>query len=239
LASETLAIHLVLPALLVLGLAYAADALRRVAAERTRRERLAIETERRRIAWELHDSAKQRLHAANLLVSALHGRVPDDLAEIVQRAEVELESAAADMDTSLAELRSPLEGRPLHEALAERAAELAARGGPTIEVHGTAPPLEPLVGAHVYRIACEAMTNALRHAEAERIDVLVETTQTGVRVNVVDDGVGLPDQRRPHATGILAMQSRAASIGADLSMHRTDGGGTHVLLDLNVIGARA
>ena len=53
--------------------AYAAEALRRLAVERTTRERLAIEAERRRIAWELHDSAKQRLHAAHLLVTLAAG----------------------------------------------------------------------------------------------------------------------------------------------------------------------
>jgi signal transduction histidine kinase len=236
---ETLAIHLVLPALMVFGLAYAADALRRAVIERDRRERMAIEAERQRIAWDLHDSAKQRLHAAHLLVSALAGRVDPELAVVVQRAQIELESAAADMDTSLAELRSPLEGRPLHQALADRARELSSSDGPMIEVHGSAQALPPLAGAHIYRIACEAMTNALRHARATRIDVLVETTPTGVRLNVVDDGIGIPQQSRPHATGILAMHSRAASIGAELTVQRGDSGGTNVVVDLNVIGATA
>ena len=72
-STETLAIHLSLPTLLVGGLAYVCDTLRRLSEERSQRERLAIEAERRRIAWELHDSAKQRLHAAHLLVSSLSG----------------------------------------------------------------------------------------------------------------------------------------------------------------------
>jgi signal transduction histidine kinase len=233
LTSETLVIHLVLPALTVFGLAYATDALRRAQLERNRRERLAIEAERQRIAWELHDSAKQRLHAAHLIISSLDGRVEPPLAAAVQRASIELESAAADMDTSLAELRSPLEGRPLHEALAARAGEMSPNGdGPKVVVSGAAPPLPPLVAAHVYRISCEAITNALRHADATQIDVVVESTDEGVRVNVLDDGVGMPDHSRPHATGILAMRSRAASIGATLSITPRDEGGTHVLVDL-------
>ena len=104
-------------------------------------ERLAIEAERKRIAWELHDSAKQRLHAAHLLVTSLHGRVPAPLDKTVSRAAVELESAASDMDTSLAELRSPLEGRRLDEALRIRADELAPSGEPRIVVTGRAPDL--------------------------------------------------------------------------------------------------
>jgi signal transduction histidine kinase len=233
LTSETLVVHLTLPALLIFGLGYATDAMRRLQAERTRRERLAIETERRRIAWELHDSAKQRLHAAHLLVSSLENRVDGDVVPAVQRASIELESAAADMDTSLAELRSPLEGRPLHIALAERAESMAPEGGPAITVHGRAPDLPPLVAAHVYRIGCEALTNALRHAGATAIAVELEPQGAGLRMAIADDGSGLPGNRRPHATGILAMQARAASIGAQLHIgERGTGGGTEVVVEV-------
>jgi signal transduction histidine kinase len=216
--------------MLVVALAYAAEALRRLSAERSARERLAIEAERKRIAWELHDSAKQRLHAAHLLVTSLQGRVASPLHATVARAAVELESAASDMDTSLAELRSPLEGRRLDEALRERAVELAAGGGPQIEVHGQAPELPPLVGAHAYRIAGEALTNALRHADAKTIAVTFSSPPGLLRVAVRDDGRGLPDTTRPGANGLLAMENRAATIGARLTV--TSGDGTLIELDI-------
>ncbi len=220
--------------LLVASLAYAAEALRRLSDERATRERLAIESERRRIAWELHDSAKQRLHAAHLLVCSLQGRVPDNLEPTVGRAAIELESAASDMDTSLAELRSPLEGRPLEEALLARTLELApADRGPAIRVHGKAPRLEPLVAAHVYRIGCEAITNALRHAEANRIDVELSTRSDWLRLTIRDDGRGLPAEVRPGASGLLAMHNRAATIGARLELLGSgDGPGTAIHLDV-------
>ncbi len=195
-STETLAIHVSLPFLLVVALAYAAEALRRLADERTAHERLAIEAERKRIAFELHDSAKQRLHAAHLLVTSLLGRVPEPLEQTVARAAVELESAASDMDTSLAELRSPLEGRRLDEALRARVDELARDGGPRIDVHGEAPDLSALVGAHAYRIASEALTNALRHADATGIDITFSRPPGLLRVSVRDDGRGLPEQGR-------------------------------------------
>jgi len=232
-STETLAIHLTLPLLLVASLAYATDALRRLDAERAERERLAIESERRRIAWELHDSAKQRLHAAHLLVSSLHGRVPRDLARTVGRASVELESAAAEMDTSLAELRSPLEGRPLEEALRARADELAPDDRPRIDVRGRAPALSPLVAAHVYRIASEAMTNALRHADATAIDIAIEVVDGSLRLHVRDDGRGLPADRRPGASGLFAMESRAATIGGRLALGAPESG-SGTTIDLEV-----
>jgi signal transduction histidine kinase len=232
-SAETLAIHLTLPLLLVPSLAYATDALRRLDRERAERERLAIRGERQRIAWELHDSAKQRLHAAHLLVSSLHGRVPREVARTVGRASVELESAAAEMDTSLAELRSPLEGRPLEQALRERAEELAPDGRPRITVHGSSPPLSPLVGAHVYRIGSEAITNALRHADATTIDVSIDAPGSRLQLRVRDNGRGLPRDRRPGASGLFAMESRAATIGGRLELGSAGNGtGTTVFLEV-------
>ena len=232
-STETLAIHVSLPFMLVSALAYAADALRRLEAAQSARERLAIEAERKRIAWELHDSAKQRLHAAHLLVTSLHGRVPAPLDKTVSRAAVELESAASDMDTSLAELRSPLEGRRLDEALRARAEELAPSGRPRIDIHGQAPALSPLVGAHAYRIAAEALTNALRHADARKIEIRFATADGTLRIAVRDDGRGLPTHRRPGASGLLAMENRAATIGARLAVVAPEhGDGTLVELDI-------
>ena len=236
-STETLAIHISLPFLLVCSLAYAADSLRRLVRERAERERLAIEAERRRIAWELHDSAKQRVHAAHLLVTSLQDRVAPELARLVGRATVELESASSDMDTSLAELRSPLEGRSLDKALRARAAELAPDGRPSIIVQGASPVLPPLVGAHVYRIACEAIVNALRHADATTITVRLAGEDDIFTVAIRDDGRGLSIDKRPGATGLRAMENRAATIGADLILTTPpDGPGTLVELILPLRG---
>ena len=232
-STETLAIHVTLPFSLVAALAYAAEALRRLATEQSARERLAIEAERKRIAWELHDSAKQRLHAAHLLVTSLHGRVPAPLEQTVNRAAIELESAAADMDTSLAELRSPLEGRRLDTALRARAVELAPSGEPRIEFDGTAPELPPLIGAHAYRVATEALTNALRHADATKIRLTFKRGDGSLRLSVQDNGRGLPEHRRTGASGLLAMENRAATIGARLTVGTPENGiGTLVILDI-------
>ena len=97
--------------------------------------------------------------------------------------------------------------------------------------------MPPLVGAHAYRIASEALTNALRHADASAIDVAL--TQAGGRLRVVvhDDGRGLPEQPRPGATGLVAMENRAASIGATLRVGAPEGGsGTRIELDIPLNG---
>lgn len=236
-STETMAIHVLLPGMVCFGIAYAADVVRRLHAERERREHLAVQAERRRIAWELHDSAKQRVHAAHLMVSAMRGRTQPETAPVLEQALAELESAASDMDTSLAELHSPLEGRPLVTALRGRAEELARASGVAITVNGEDRPLPPLAGAHAFRIASEAMTNAVRHAAATTITADVRVGDDALHLTVDDDGIGLPAgtgaDRGGH--GLLAMRSRATSLGGEVRVGAgADGRGTSVQLVLPV-----
>jgi signal transduction histidine kinase len=231
---ETLATHLFVPILVTTALAYAGALLGRLREERERSERLAIQTERQRIAWELHDSAKQRVHAAHLLISALDGHVADTQDEIVTGALAELRSATADMETSIAELRSPIDGRPIDALLRQRAAELSVAGGRLITVEGRLPALPPLVSAHAYRIAAEALTNAVRHAQARAIRVLMTSADQETVVTVEDDGVGLDHSAAPvEGHGMRSMRGRAETIGAALDISPgSDGRGTRVTLRL-------
>ena len=227
---EILATHLALPGVVTLGLAYAADVLHRLEAEQRTAQNLAVETERRRIAWELHDSAKQRLHAAHLVLSSIP---PSEQLELGLE---QLRGAAADMETSIAELRSPLEGRPLDVALRRRAEELRAMGeGVEVEIQGTAPELPTVAANHAYRILAEAMTNAVRHAGATRVRVRVGADEHGgLRASVEDDGRGLPSTIRPGANGLRTMRSRAFAIGGRLSIGSSEGGADGVRVHLEV-----
>jgi signal transduction histidine kinase len=230
---ETVATHLMVPIVVTLALAYAAELLKRLHAERERSERLAIQAERQRIAWELHDSAKQRVHAAHLVLSAAVTRASDGVRGAIEHALTELGAAAADMDTSVAELRAPLDSRPVGELLRRRAEELGAAAGATVEVSGSLPALPPLVAVHAYRIACEAMTNAVRHSGAGRIAVRLVDGPEGCAVVVTDDGVGMPLRPRPGSHGLRTMRSRAESIGGRLDIRAgEDGAGTVVELTL-------
>jgi len=228
---ETIATHLMVPLVVVLALAYAADVLDRLRDERVRSEGLAVESERQRIAWELHDSAKQRVHAAHLVLSALQGQVAGSQAELVECALAELRAAGADMDTSVAELRTPLEGRSVQHLLGERADQLAAVSAAQISLSGTLGELPEHVAAHVYRICAEALTNAVRHSDAARIDVVLSRNGSAATIEVCDDGRGLPPQRRPGSNGLRSMRARAETIDAALSIGPGRGGrGTRVEL---------
>jgi signal transduction histidine kinase len=223
---ESFSTHLMVPLLVTASLAYAADLLDRLRAERARAERLALEAERRRIGWELHDSAKQRVHAAHLILSAMDTNGP------VRHAIGELDAAVADMDRSLHDLRSPLPAADLAHALRVRAAELALAGRTQVDVTGAAPGLAPFVSIHAYRVAAEALTNAVRHAGARHVAVDVDHGDDRLVVRIADDGRGLPRDLEP-GNGMRSMHSRARALNAELAFE-TDHAGRGTVVTLAV-----
>jgi len=235
---ETVTTRLLTPWLLAVALAYAQRLLDRLGEERERSERLAVQTERQRIAWELHDSAKQRVHAAHLVLTMVRDRVDEREGPLLDQALDQLSAATGDMATSVAELREPQDGRPLEEIVAHRARELEGATRARIDVTGRAPALPPLVAAHATRIAGEALTNAVRHAAARHIEVRLEGDPDTLRVMVRDDGQGLPGDLRPGSNGLRSMRERAATIGGHLEVSGADGGGTMVALEVPLDRAR-
>ncbi|MDQ3768637.1 MAG: ATP-binding protein [Actinomycetota bacterium] len=229
---ETVTTRVLTPLMVTLALAYAQRLLNRLDEERERSERLAVQTERQRIAWELHDSAKQRLHAAHLVLTMVRDRIQDADRALLDQALGELGKATGDMQTSVAELHTPIDGRPLGEIVAQRALELGAVTRADIRVEGRAPTLPPLVAAHATRIAGEALTNAVRHAGAQRIKVELGGSRQLLRITVRDDGRGLPEELRPGSNGLRSMRERAATIGGTLEVEHADGGGTVVALEV-------
>lgn len=236
---ESFATHLMVPMIIVIALAYGAAVLRRLQQERNRSERLAVEAERRRIAWELHDSAKQRVHAAHLMLSQYRRRERAGVHEpMLDQALAELRAASADIETSLTELRSPLDEHGLGEGLRKRAAELERLSGVRIEVAGDAPDLSPTVAAHAFRVVGEAVTNAVRHAGAELVRVRLDGAGGRLRAEVIDDGRGFPPDVRPGSNGLRSMRARAAMLGGQLEIgERGDEPGTVVTLDVPLDGA--
>jgi two-component system sensor histidine kinase UhpB len=227
--SESFATHLLIPLLVVVGLGHATRQLDQLDSERERTEALALEGERRRIAWELHDSAKQRIHAAQLVLSSLASAHPAD-AERLRFAQAELDGSTADLDASLTELRTTLGGLRLDEALSRRADELQHASGVEITVRGRAPSLPTFAAVHAYRVACEAINNAIRHAQATHIDVVLEDRARTLLVAVRDDGRGIDDALP--STGLESMESRAQQLGAKLRITGGDRDGTSVELEL-------
>ena len=220
---ESFATQLMVPMLVVLALAYSGGLLRRLEEERNRSEELALDAERRRIALALHDSAKQRVHAAHLVLSAIGRSTPNRQTAAIEHAMEDLRAAAIELDANLSELRAPLGARSLESALCERAAELeSVADGPPIEMSGELPELPSFVAAHAFHIVSEAMTNAARHAEAQKITVQLGHGDGVIQAVVSDDGSGMPGPPGPAAHGIRSMVERAEILGGALTISATD-----------------
>lgn len=178
---------------------------------------------REQLARDLHDTVAHHVSAmairaqAGLAVSATH---PGAAAEALRVIEAE---AARALDEMRAIVRVLRRDRPAEPAPGRRIADiegLASRGGshhPAVEVEisGDLDGLSSSVESAVYRIAQEAVTNAVRHARhATRVEVRVAADETAVRLRVRDDGDGGPARpAEPPGYGLIGMSERATLLG--------------------------
>jgi len=206
--------------------------------ERRNRERDlldAVTAEQRRFGHDLHDGLGQELTGIALLLKTLCLRAASEAPALEAALEEVLEYANGAIATSRTVARgvSPVGGE--HGGLAEALQELVGRvrrqGGLEIsyQPRGGGPELEPLLGDNLYRIAQEAVTNALRHSGARRLVLRLEHSATGVRLAVEDDGCGLPPGADAlGGLGLRIMRARAELVGARLVVSALAPQGTRV-----------
>ena len=201
------------------------EMLARLEAERresTRRALAAQESERLRIAHELHDEVGQTLTAALLQLAAV------DQARAEPAAAEELGEAQETVRTSLEDVRRiALELRPealehlglvsAIEALCER---LEQRTGlhVTLRIAADLPTLDRDRELVLYRVAQEALTNVVRHSGATKAELGLGRSPDRVTLRVLDDGRGLNGGADNDGVGLRGMRERALLVGADLDV---------------------
>ena len=196
-----------------------------------RRALAAAEGERLRVARELHDELGQTLTAIVLRAEAAGDGDRDTLGEIADA----LQRSINEVRRIARELRpEALDDLGLVNALIAMCARIGSPGGPWIEREFASdlPQLGADADLVVYRVAQEALTNAVRHARASRIALTLDHDDEFVTLSVSDDGRGLPDPLEEGA-GISGMRERAMLIRAQLEIRTVDRGhGTEVRLVL-------
>jgi two-component system, NarL family, sensor histidine kinase UhpB len=195
----------------------------------------AQEAERLRIAQELHDQVGQTLTAVLLQLSRIHARVPAELRPEVDEVQDAARASLEDVRRIAIELRpEALDDLGLSSALAVLADGFAQRSGLRVirRIREDLPPLSPEAELVVYRVAQEALTNVARHAETDRAELTLATSNGRLTLIVSDEGRGLGDDHAD-GTGVRGMRERAALIGAELQITRDPStGGTRVRLDI-------
>ncbi|MGD1277563.1 MAG: PAS domain S-box protein [Tepidisphaeraceae bacterium] len=192
------------------------------------------EREQMRIGHDLHDGLGQELTGIALLAQNLRQKLsqqhPGESAEAARIAS--LVNRAVEQTRKLARGFSPVDLGPegLETALRDIASKVQALGRPCTAVfRGQLSATDDAAALHLFRIAQEAVNNALRHANAKQIRVELDTMPSAVTLAVHDDGVGLPQpDLRGKGMGIRVMQYRARMIGATLEI-RSGSSGTSVI----------
>jgi signal transduction histidine kinase len=208
-----------------------------------RRESEAAREERLRIARELHDSISQALFSSVLHTRAAQ-KVVADGGERARRLRISLQTieeltkrAQSEMRRFIFEWGPEGIGEGLVAAFERHAASLVKNSGQAVEVKGPTDqlPLSREAEAQLYGIGREALANVVKHARAQAVEVRVSRWDGCVRVEIEDDGCGFdPSANRTGHFGLDSMRSRAAEIGAELSVASAHGYGTVVRVDVPV-----
>ena len=204
-------------------------------------------TERMRIARELHDTLLQSFHGLLLRFQTVSNLLPTRPAE----AKETLDSAIDQAAQTITEGRDAVQGlrsstvvtNDLALAINTLGEELAA--GETnpnnavfhVGVEGSTRDLHPILRDEVYRIAGEAMRNAFKHAQAQRIEVGIRYDERQFRLRVRDDGKGidaklLSEGERPRHYGLRGMRERAKLLGGNLTVWSALDSGTEIELTI-------
>lgn len=185
----------------------------RLQAQRTREVRYsAALEERERLAREMHDSLAQLLFAAELSLQSALAEATDPPSPALQRASEAVSGALADLH-SLVEVQRAAD---LPFGLLPALARLAHRtGAGETQVHLDAQPLDVQgqPAEALYRIAQEAVGNALRHSQGQNIWIRLERCGTGLNLSVADDGRGFDVEESHAGMGLAGLHQRASAVG--------------------------
>lgn len=185
--------------------------------------------ERRRLERDLHDGAQQRLVALGVRIRRLQRSMPSS-AQILSPA---LDQTVDEISATITDLRRLAAGlRParLDDGLAPALEDLARTTPVPIDLH-VDPHRAPLsIEASAYFVACEGITNAVKHAHATRITVEARHVDGCLQVRVSDDGIGGATARP--ASGLTGLSDRVEAVGGRLVLTSPPGGGTSLTAEL-------
>ena len=190
----------------------------------------ACDSERRRLERDLHDGAQQRLVALAMQLRMIQADIRRDPSS----AEAMITSAGDQLAQSLGELRELARGihpAVLEHGIASALQSLAARSTvPTVVTCDVTERLPQQVELGMYFVACEALANVAKYAQATAAAVSVAHTDRGVAIEIADDGVGGANAN--NGSGLRGLADRVEALGGHLLVTSPAGAGTVVTADL-------
>lgn len=212
--------------------------MRRLEAERRRAGSAALqaqEEERARVARDLHDEVNQSLTGLVLRIEAMRTHAPPEFSAELAETRAVAGQAMEELLALARQLRpTALDDLGLKAALAGLVEESGRTTGleTSFEASGGLATLPDDVQLVTYRIAQEALSNAIRHADAGSIRVSLTRGEDGLELRVTDDGAGLDPDRVGTGLGLAGMRERALLIGGRLELESRPPLGTRVRLSV-------
>jgi two-component system sensor histidine kinase UhpB len=210
--------------------------LERLEAERRRTSSAALtaqERERARVARDLHDEVNQSLTGLLLRLEAARKHAPPELAAELGEIRALANQAMHELLTLARQLRpTALDDLGLEAALAGNVRELSEQGTmkASFDPDGELSTLPEEAQLVVYRVAQEALTNAVRHSGAAHVHVGLSREGERLVLSVTDDGRGFTFDETGRGLGISGMRERALLVGGEFSIESRPGIGTRVRL---------
>jgi signal transduction histidine kinase len=200
-----------------------------IAEQRALAERNARLAERSRISRELHDSISQDLFSMSALVGGLRKALPAD-----STVQPQLETLGRTVGSTIQEMRAlllelrptALEEKGLVPALADLCEAYEVRVGIQVRRELEAVALGPAVEQAMFRIAQEGLANAVRHSEADRIELRFRLAGPDAELTVADNGRGFDREASTHGLGLRLMAERVRELGGSLAIDTGAGRGT-------------
>lgn len=203
----------------------------------------AVLGERDRLAGEIHDSLQQGLAAIilQLDVAGKHSQDSPETRRLLLMARRMAEFSRAEVEHAVWDLQSPLLSNADLGTALSHVASLISPGTPqvTVSIDGTRRPLPSAVEHHLLRIGQEAITNAIKHAQAQNVHLTLSYSAADVQLTAQDDGTGFAPDAVLEGTGtghfgLHGIRSRARKIAAHFSISSQPGQGTILKVQLPI-----
>lgn len=197
---------------------------------------VAIVEDRERIARDLHDAIIQDIFAVGLGLQAAAGRVTDpDVGAELREAATRLDEAITSLRRFIFDLRPPVWAqRRVRDELADLAYSLAEPHDAEVEVlfRGEVDDLPDRLVDEILPIVRESLSNALRHADASHVSVMINRRSEHVIVRAIDDGRGFSVNAAAGGMGLQNLRKRASDLGGYTEITSAPGDGTTVEVSL-------
>ncbi|WP_456275230.1 sensor histidine kinase [Bacillus sp. AK128] len=214
-----------------------AELSQRLATERANEREKSLQEvvvqERNRLARELHDSVSQQLFAASMMMSAINEtniELRGPISKQLLMVENMIHQSQMEMRALLLHLRPvALKGKTLKEGIEELLSELTQKVPMDIVAKVESIELDKGVEDQLFRILQESVSNALRHAKANSIQVMLINRDDNVILRIADDGIGFKvEEEKTSSYGLQNMQERALEVGGSLKIISLENQGTRL-----------